>query len=261
MELQQQRLVPVHVREVPPAVGGVVLEDSRGGLVGVGHWGEHRLALGNLVHDVEHIGHALVVADAAVVTDGQGAVLRRIREGPPEAGIDEPLVAGPIRTHPLVDRPRLAVGAAGLGVDVSLARRGLDAALVGVGAAGALEPGHVARVAEHPAAGGHEGRAGQGLDGFGHLGRIEPVDLFLVVEVRHGAGPVGQHEAVGVEGEVLPDGAAIADPHLEGAVAAGVDLHARRDEAAVDVRSGQQVVDLGLDGADPVLDVGFQNAH
>ncbi len=145
---------------------------------------------------------------------------------------------------------------------MGLAGRRLHAAVVGVGAfALLLEFRDVAGVADHPSAGGDEAGAGQAHDLARHFVLVKKVDLVLVVEVLHRSGAVGEHEAVGVQREVALDRPAVAHLHLERAIAAGVDLHARGDEAPVDRRPGQEIVDLGLDGAGAVLDVGFQNAH
>ena len=138
----------------------------------------------------------------------------------------------------------------------------LHAAGVDIGALGfLLEARDVAGVADHPAAGDHEARPRQGLDAAGDLVGIDPVHLVAVVEVGDGADVVGEDEAVGVEGEMAADVAAVADLDLERPIGAGIDLDPGADEAAIDVGARQQIVQIGLDRTHGVFDIGFNDGH
>jgi hypothetical protein len=88
VKLEQQSLVALHVREIPPTMVGIEMEDRRGGFGLVVHRREHRLAHGDLIDDLEDVRNALVVCNAAVVAQRQRTILRRRRETAPEAAVD-----------------------------------------------------------------------------------------------------------------------------------------------------------------------------
>ncbi len=89
--------------------------------------------------------------------------------------------------------------------------------------------------------------AGQRFGDRLHLGGIVPLQLFLVSEVPDSAGHARQAEAMGVERHRLGRQPGVADGDGIGLVDAGVELLARRPEAAIDARGRDQIIDRRLD--------------
>ncbi len=99
VELEEQRFVPIHVREIPPAVLRVVAED-RGGRAWLSSSGigpSISSGLRNLVDDEETLRTPSSAPTLRPSHTRERRILRRRREGPPEAAGDKALVARPIR--------------------------------------------------------------------------------------------------------------------------------------------------------------------
>ena len=78
IELEHQNLVPIHGREVPPLVFGIVVEDvSCQSLVFVRDFTQHLFVVGQLVDNEHRILCALIPADAVSVTDCNWPILWR----------------------------------------------------------------------------------------------------------------------------------------------------------------------------------------
>lgn len=101
------------------------------------------------------------------------------------------------------------------------------------------------RRAQLPAHAEHVVAPGQGPGGVGHFLGIGG-ELPRVGKVLHGGFMAGNAEAVLIERERTLGQPGVADRYRIGLVDAGVELLARRPEAPVDARGGQQVIYRGL---------------
>ena len=173
-------------------------------------------------------------------------VLRRFRECAPEAGGDEARVAFAVRKGLLVEITRNQLRAAWREVDVRLAGRRLDAALVRVTDGLVLMPRQISGGADHPAHECNAARTGQCLDCLLDFARVDPLDLVPVEEVAHRAAMLGQDETVYIQAEPVPDRAPVADRHAVRLIPAGVALDAGRHEATIDPRISCDIADPGL---------------
>ena len=148
-----------------------------------------------------------------------------------------------------------------VGVDMRLARRRLNAARMGV--AFGLLRGALAKIgagADHPSAGDDLVGAGERGDVALDLALVGHVDLSLVVEIAHRARQAGNHEAVGVEVEMVADRHAVADRHFVVGISPGVDLGALADVAPGYEIAGIDEADRGAHGARGVFDIGGGDA-
>jgi hypothetical protein len=105
---------------------------------------------------------------------------------------------------------------------------------------------HFAGGAQHPAALRDQVGTGEPPYDLDDFIRIDRIDLFLVEEIPDGALVPRDHEAVRFEAETLADTAAVPHFHAMFLVSTGVDLHARRREASVDIRTRREITDVGL---------------
>ena len=250
VELDEDDLVRDHVREIIPAMRGIVVEDGRGDHVLLARdLAPEIVALGQYVDVDLGVARALLVADAGAVAKRQRPALRRRGDRAPEAEGDEAVIAGPVRRGRRVERGGEIVGRLRREIDMRLRRRRLYA---GAGLAGG---------ADHAAHRHDEIGAGQFAGPRDHLGRVDGVDMVRVAPVGH-RGPVGgEAEAVPVERERLGREPGVADGDRIGLIDAGVELRARRPEAAVDPRGRDQIVDLRVDRLGRAADRPVDQVH
>ena len=135
-------------------------------------------------------------------------------------------------------------------IDVRLARRGLDAADVLVILHLLLRAGgKVGAGADHPALRGDEAGTRQRRNRAFDIGVVERVDRIGIAEVLQRRRPFAQHEAVGVQREVIADRHPVAHRHRVVEVIPGVHFRAPADIAPGHVIAVPQIADQRRRGA------------
>ena len=211
VQLEQQRLADVHVREVPPAMARLVGEDRPGRLgLRVGDAGD-LVRVGQFVDEQQEVRRSLVVGDAAVVQQRQRPVLRRRAERPPQARHDRP----PERAVGLGREP--GIGPARVDVHVHVGRGRLGAPEIRSGPA------------DHPADHGDVVRTGRPPDQVLRLGNVDVVKLARVIEVSDRAIVLQHREPAGIEAEVTAERPPVRDRDAPGGVPRGGHVRAGSD--------------------------------
>ena len=161
VELDEDHLLGLHVREVPPAVPGRIVEDGRGEHVLLARdRGVERIPRGDLSHIDLGVVRTLVITHRAALAQRERHVLRRRRQGAPQTEADEAPVTRAFRLKLAVERGGAALRATLSEVHVRLGGGRLHRRTRSRG------------VAHHATERYHDIRAGQALRDLGNLGGI-----------------------------------------------------------------------------------------